>query len=158
LAGPILSPTGSKHATGGLALRGGNVGRARRHPLAHWDVHHIEAWEDDDVRWFRRRHQKAPAEQSGPTPADVDAARSHLRNFVQTRIGVEMYVEPRTSVTPTTLVLVAATGEWTRRRIGSPQAAGELARELGVPVYDVQQTGYPGRMREWTSAQRRPES
>jgi hypothetical protein len=66
-----------------------------------------------------------------------------------------MYVEPQTSVTPTTLVLIAATGEWTRRRVSSPKAAGELARELGVPVYDVQQTGYPSRMREWTAHQRR---
>jgi hypothetical protein len=33
--------------------------------------------------------------------------------------------------------------------------AWEFARSLGVPVYDVQQTGYPSRMREWTSRQRR---
>jgi hypothetical protein len=68
-----------------------------------------------------------------------------------------MYVEPRTAMTPTTLVLIASTGEWTRRRVSSPQAAGDLARRLGVPVYDVQQTGYPARMREWTSRQRRAE-
>ncbi len=68
-----------------------------------------------------------------------------------------MYVEPRTSVTPTTAVLIATSGEWTRRRVSDPRAAGALARELGVPVYDVQQTGYPARMRAWTAEQRRRE-
>jgi hypothetical protein len=91
---------------------------------------------------------------SGPTKADVEAATAHLRQFVATRPGVEMYVEPRTSMTPTTVVLVATTGEWTRRRVSGPRAAGDLARSLGVPVYDVHQTGYPARMREWTSRQR----
>jgi hypothetical protein len=106
------------------------------------------------VRWFRRRDRRRTASE-GPTKADVEAALTHLRDFVTTRRGVEMYVEPRTSVTPTTVVLIATSGEWTRRRISDPAAAGQLARDLGVPVYDVQQTGYPSRMREWTSRQRR---
>lgn len=92
---------------------------------------------------------------SGPTKQDVQAALTHLKNFVATRRGVEMYVEPRTSVTPTTVVLIATSGEWTRRRVSDPRAAGQLGRDLGVPVYDVQQIGYPQRMREWTSQQRR---
>ena len=45
---------------------------------------------------------------------------------------------------------MAPSGEWTRRRVGTPRVAGDLAAELGVPVYDVQVTGYPRRMREWT--------
>jgi hypothetical protein len=90
-----------------------------------------------------------------PTRAEVQAATEHLRAFVAGHRGVEMYVEPRTSMTPTTVVLVAASGAWTRRRVSDPRAAGALARELGVPAYDVQQTGYPRRMREWTSQQRR---
>jgi hypothetical protein len=60
-------------------------------------------------------------------------------------------------VTPTTVVLVATSGEWTRRRVSDPNAGWKLARELGVPVYDVQQVGYPPRMREWTAQQRRSE-
>lgn len=90
-----------------------------------------------------------------PTKQDVQAALTHLRDFTATRRGVEMYVEPRTTVTPTTVVLIATSGEWTRRRVSDPRAAGQLARDLKVPVYDVQQTGYPQRMREWTSKQRR---
>jgi hypothetical protein len=78
---------------------------------------------------------------------------AHLKDFVATRPGVEMYVEPRTTVTPATVVLIAGSGEWTRRRVADERAAGGLAKELGVPVYDVQLTGYPARMREWNSRQ-----
>lgn len=111
------------------------------------------------MAWFRRKRAGTSVGASGgsggaPSKQDVEAARAHLRDFVATRVGVEMYVEPRTSVTPTTVILIATSGEWTRRRVSGPEVAGDLARDLGVPVYDVQQTGYPRRMREWTSRQR----
>jgi hypothetical protein len=86
---------------------------------------------------------------------DRDAVRNHLAQFVASRRGVEAYVEPPTNVTATTVILIAHDGEWTRRAAGSRQAAFDLARSLGVPVYDVNQTGYPNRMREWNSRQRR---
>ncbi|MGL4172819.1 MAG: oxidoreductase [Actinomycetota bacterium] len=107
--------------------------------------------------WFkpRRRSARIGSSSAGPSKADIQAASAHLKEFVRTRLGVEMYVEPQTSVTPTTVVLIATSGEWTRRRVSGPEVAGQLARDLGIPVYDVQQTGYPSRMREWTSQQRR---
>ena len=74
---------------------------------------------------------------------------AHLEQFVATRRGVEGYVEPRTAVTETTILLVAADGEWTRRRIAGPEVARRLSRDLVVPVYDAQVTGYPQRMRDW---------
>jgi hypothetical protein len=74
---------------------------------------------------------------------------AHLEQFVATRRGVEGYVEPRTAVTETTILLVAADGEWTRRRIDGPETARRLSRDLAVPVYDAQVTGYPQRMRDW---------
>jgi hypothetical protein len=80
---------------------------------------------------------------------------AHLQQFVATRRGVEGYVEPRTSVTETTIVLVAADGEWTRRRIDGPDIARRLSRELAIPVYDAQVTGYPQRMRDWNSRQKK---
>ncbi|MEP7192445.1 MAG: hypothetical protein ABI903_06220 [Actinomycetota bacterium] len=86
---------------------------------------------------------------------DNRAVRAHLASFVSTRRGVEAFVEPPTNVTATTVVLIAHDGEWTRRAVGSRDAAFELPRELGIPVYDVNQTGYPSRMREWNSRQRR---
>ncbi|MEO6714691.1 MAG: oxidoreductase [Mycobacteriales bacterium] len=79
------------------------------------------------------------------------ADRDHLTSFAQSRRGVEAYVEPRTTVTEMTLVLVASDGEWTRRRIPGPQAAREFGNQIGIPVYDVAATGYPQRMREWTA-------
>ncbi|MFN2626854.1 MAG: oxidoreductase [Mycobacteriales bacterium] len=75
---------------------------------------------------------------------------AHLEEFARTRPGVEAYVEPRTTVTETTVALVAATGEWTRRRVEGEKAAADLGRRLGIPVYDVAAVGYPQRMREWT--------
>ena len=80
--------------------------------------------------------------------------QEHLEAFATSRRGVEAFVEPETPTTPTTLVLVAGDGEWTRRRAGSRQDAFELGRRLGVPVYDVAAVGYPSRMREWTARQK----
>ncbi len=95
---------------------------------------------------------------SGGRRATLDrgAARAdlaHLERFAATRPGVEGYVEPRTAVTETTIVLVAADGEWTRRRIAGPGVARQLQRDLGIPVYDAQVTGYPQRMRDWNARQ-----
>lgn len=79
---------------------------------------------------------------------------AHLEQFAASRSGVEGYVEPRTTVTETTIVLVAADGEWTRRRIAGPGVARRLSAELGIPVYDVQATGYPQRMRDFNARNR----
>jgi len=81
----------------------------------------------------------------------VSADRMHLEEFVRSRPGVEAFVEPRTTVTETTVVLVATTGEWTRRRVPSPKVCHEWANALGVPSYDAAVVGYPQRMRDWTS-------
>ena len=89
--------------------------------------------------------------------ASGSADLSHLEQFVATRRGVEGYVEPRTAVTETTILLVAADGEWTRRRIDGPETARKLSRDLAVPVYDAQVTGYPQRMRDWTARQKQQE-
>lgn len=73
-----------------------------------------------------------------------------LREFAESRSGVEGYIEPRTSVTQTTLLLVASSGESMRRRVPSPQAAEEFVRKkLKLPVYDVNLVGLPQRKREW---------
>jgi hypothetical protein len=106
------------------------------------------------MRPFRRR--RPPATSPGTSPAEARAQTlEHFREFQATRTGVEAYIEPATRFDQTTIVLVARSGEWTRRRVPDPRAARELARELGMPVYDVQLTGYPARMREWSSTHRR---
>jgi hypothetical protein len=80
---------------------------------------------------------------------------AHLRQFATTRQGVEFYVEPETTATDTTAVAVAADGEWTRRRVGSPANIGKLARELRLPVYEAAVVGYPQRMRDWNARRKR---
>ncbi|GAA3926927.1 hypothetical protein GCM10023085_05330 [Actinomadura viridis] len=84
------------------------------------------------------------------TDADIEA----LIAFARSRQGVEFYVEPETFATDTTAVAVAHDGEWTRRRVGAPQVIGKVARDLGLPVYDVQIVGYPPRMRAWNERNR----
>jgi hypothetical protein len=72
-----------------------------------------------------------------------------LRDWVAARRGVEAYVEPKTSVSPTTVVLVAGDGEFIRRSVSSPQAAANFARGVGIPVYDTNRVGLPKRMRDY---------
>jgi len=70
---------------------------------------------------------------------------------MRTRQGVEGLIEPRTTVTETTLLLIANDGEWTRRRIGSPEEARRFGHRLSIPVYDVALVGYPQRMRDYNA-------
>jgi len=80
---------------------------------------------------------------------------SHLEKWAASRQGVEAYVEPKTTVTETTVVLVAHDGEWTRRRVASPDAARTFARKLSMPIYDAGIVGYPKRMRDYTARQKK---
>ncbi|MBV9141457.1 MAG: oxidoreductase [Pseudonocardiales bacterium] len=82
--------------------------------------------------------------------ADID----YLAQWAASRRGVEAFVEPRTMVTETTMVLVAHDGEWTRRRVGGSHGARRLGKRLRIPVYDVSLIGYPQRMRDYTARQR----
>jgi hypothetical protein len=104
------------------------------------------------VAWFRRRKQ------SGGSPGDRPANRAdleHLEEFVRTRRGVEAFIEPRTTVTETTVLLIAHDGEWTRRRIDGPAGARKFAHRLAIPVYDVALVGYPQRMRDYNERRKR---
>jgi hypothetical protein len=100
--------------------------------------------------WSRRRATASGSLDRASDRADVD----HLEEFIRTRRGVEGFVEPATSMTATTLVLVAHDGEWTRRRVPDRQAAFELCRRRSVPVYDAAVRGYPQRMRDWSARNR----
>ncbi|MGH8859890.1 MAG: hypothetical protein ACRDVG_01425 [Jatrophihabitantaceae bacterium] len=104
--------------------------------------------------WLSRR-KKAPLDRPGTLRTASSADREHLVNFVRTRDGVEAYLEPRTTVTDTTLVLVASTGEWTRRRVDGVDGAESFARKQKIPLYEVARVGYPKRMRDWTQQQKR---
>lgn len=80
--------------------------------------------------------------------------REHLVRFAREHSGVEAFVEPPTAVTSTTVLLVASTGEWTRRRCPTAAHAHALAHKLGIPSYDAAVVGYPQRMRDWNARQK----
>ncbi|MGV9802999.1 oxidoreductase [Mycobacterium sp. NPDC003449] len=100
---------------------------------------------------FDRLRRGRPARGTGNDPA---ADLQYLTQWVAEHTGVEGYVEPRTTVTEVTVVLVAADGEWTRRRAGGDAGARRLSDRLQIPVYDVQKTGYPQRMRDYDARRR----
>lgn len=102
---------------------------------------------------FRRRGRG-----TGSTGAIVrgsdNADQQHLLEFIRARRGVEGFVEPRTTVTDVTLLLVAHDGEWTRRRVPSEKWAHDFANRNGVPSYDAGLVGIPDRMREYNRVQK----
>jgi hypothetical protein len=90
----------------------------------------------------------------GADGRDPAADLRYLQQWVAEHTGVEAFVEPRTTVTDVTVVLVAADGEWTRRRAGGDAGARRLSERLNIPVYDVQKVGYPQRMRDYDARRR----
>jgi hypothetical protein len=106
--------------------------------------------EEADVALFRRRRAASAAGGRPSTREDL----AHLEQFVRSRRGVEAFIEPKTAVTETTVILIAHDGEWTRRRVPSPQAARQFGAKLGIPVYDTALVGYPQRMRDYNDRQR----
>jgi hypothetical protein len=79
--------------------------------------------------------------------------RDAVEAWIDARRGVEIYVEPRTTVTGVTMLLVAADGEFTRRPIDTPDKARAFARRRGLPIYDATVVGYPQRMRDFSRRQ-----
>lgn len=95
----------------------------------------------------------------GAVVSDRDAKRADLdalREFAESRRGVEAWIEPKTSVTQTTLLLVAHDGESIRRRVASPQAGHDFARKkLQIPVYDSNLVPIAARKRDYDLAKAR---
>ncbi|MFW5470160.1 hypothetical protein ACOCJ4_08965 [Knoellia sp. CPCC 206435] len=109
------------------------------------------------MAWWSRRKgggRKAAPGSVAPSKDDAKRARTHFTEFAATRRGVEAFVEPATHVTATTVILIAHDGEWTRRAVASREDAFRIATEMQLPTYDVNQTGYPQRMRDWNARQR----
>lgn len=101
------------------------------------------------MRLFRLRRDR-DADRGKLRQADT-ADVKHLEEFAQTHRGVEAFVEPPTAVSTVTVVFVAGTGEWTRRRMRDAQSAHTLANRLAIPSYDAAVVGYPQRMRDWNA-------
>jgi hypothetical protein len=96
-------------------------------------------WERRTDRYSRKlKRVKAPEE-------DRDA----ILQFIESRTGVEAYVEPKTVVSPLSVVLVAADGEWRRFNLADDAYIRELAATRNLKVFDAVRVGYPKRMREY---------
>jgi hypothetical protein len=95
-----------------------------------------------------RRSGRSPGAASGGA-GGRRSDRAYLEGWAAQRRGVEGFVEPRTSLNPPSILLVAHDGEWTRRSVPNEKVAFEWARSLGLPCYDASLVGYPRRMQEW---------
>ena len=94
------------------------------------------------MAWFRRRREPGRTVGRPVDHADLE----HLAEFVRSRRGVEAFIEPRTTVTETTVLLVAHDGEWTRRRIQSPETARRFAHQQAMPIYEKHYLAVNGRL------------
>jgi hypothetical protein len=96
--------------------------------------------------WERRRDQLYRRMKSVPGPEEH---RDEILRFIESRQGVEAYVEPRTMIHPLSVVLVAEDGEWVRYQLRDDAFIRESARARKVPIHDAAKVGYPERMRRY---------
>lgn len=97
--------------------------------------------------WF-----KGESKRSAPSPSTDKATRASVREldeFVGSRVGVEAYLEPRTAIYSTTLLLVADDGEYLRRPVRDRGHASEFCARANIPLYDAVKVGYPRRMKDY---------
>lgn len=106
-------------------------------------------------RWMRGDAPKKPLRVVNGQAKPSSAATKELEQFAATRRGVEGFLEPRTAIYSTTLLLVADDGEYLRRPLDTPEQAKNLCTQLEIPLYDAAKVGYPKRMREYDLGERR---
>lgn len=105
-------------------------------------------------RWMRGDAPKKPLRVINGQAKPSSAATRELEQFAETRRGVEAFVEPRTAIYSTTLLLVADDGEYLRRPLDTPEQARNLCKQLDIPLYDAAKVGYPKRMRDYDLGER----
>lgn len=127
-SGHAGDPTGPDAAGGPSGASGGRGGRSGR------------------GRRGRRSSERAAAK----------AAAAELERFARSRRGVEAFLEPKTAIYSTTVLLVADDGEYLRRPVDDRGQAAEMCDELNIPLYDARKVGYPKRMRDYEAGQAPP--
>jgi hypothetical protein len=111
---------------------------AQRKPLIAPRQRHYDYERKADQLYRRVKSVPAP-------PEDRDG----ILAFIETRSGVQAWVEPRTVMHPLSVVLVAEDGEWKRFELRDDAYLRELARERGLAIHDAMRVGYPERMRTY---------
>ena len=97
--------------------------------------------------WF-----KGESKRRAPSPSTDKATRASVHDldeFLQSRKGVEAYLEPRTAIYSTTLLLVADDGEYLRRPVKDRGHAADFCSKANIPLYDAAKVGYPRRMKDY---------
>lgn len=94
--------------------------------------------------WARRTDQlkREIKHIGGPTEQ-----RAEIVAWLDAHTGVEAYVEPKTVVSPLSVVFVDGDGEWRRFELAEDRFLKGVARERRIKVMDATRVGYPPRMR-----------
>lgn len=103
------------------------------------------------MSWLGRTLRRARSQaQVSRDDRDIDpGVVGHLDDFRQSREGVEGWAEEETSFNPPSLLLVAGSGEYTRRFVPSVEWAHHYGQRHRMPVHPAGVVGYPQRMRDW---------
>lgn len=111
----------------------------------------------DRIRgWFKGENPRKKRRSPGPSTAKASrASTKEIDAFVASRPGVEGYLEPKTAIYSTTVLLIAADGEYLRRPVRDREQAVEVCEKHGIPLYDAAKVGYPKRMRDYDRGIRR---
>jgi hypothetical protein len=117
-----------------FAIRASAARRPRRRGSRRIGGYEFEARRDQAKR--RLKGVAGPAER-----------RDEIVEFLDTHEGVEAYMEPKTVVSPKSVVLVDAAGEWRRFELKEDAYLRRLSAERSLPIFDAALTGYPPRMR-----------
>ena len=104
--------------------------------------------------WLRRSGSPGSDATAGPSGGrSRGKVADDLAEWASRRRGVEVYVEPKTAVTGTSVVLVAHDGNLTPGRRYTRKAAQKFAHAHQLPIYDAMIVGYPQRMRDYSRRQ-----
>jgi hypothetical protein len=97
--------------------------------------------------WFRGEGKRTASRTASHRASRVST--EDLEAFVASRIGVEAYLEPKTAIYSTTLLLVADDGEYLRRPVRDRSQAAAFCGQVNIPLYEAAKVGYPRRMRDY---------
>jgi hypothetical protein len=94
--------------------------------------------------WDRRTDQLKREVKGIAGPAE---RRAGITDWLDGHDGVEAYVEPKTVVSPLSVVFVDGAGEWRRFELAEDKFLKDLAKQRRIKVMDATRVGYPSRMR-----------
>lgn len=84
----------------------------------------------------------------------MSAAHAHLTQWAQGRVGVEAWIEPPTTVSGASVLLIDLDGDSTRRTVASVADGHALAARLKIPSHDAGLVSYPYRFRQFNARRR----